>query len=69
MFCLYMMQKVCRYDIFDFIVIIKVLIRQLMDTILKLRPFSLDFMYHSPCYITIFPSCILIFPKFSTSDL
>ena len=51
----YICKKRWKFDILDLLVIIKdvsVLIRQLMDTIVKVDPLSFHFMHHSPCYVT-----------------
>ena len=53
-FRLYMQKKRWKFGILDLLIIIKdvsVLIRQLMDTIMKVDPLSFHCMYHSPCYI------------------
>ena len=49
------MENGLKFDIFDLLVVIKdilVLIRQLMDTLLKIDHLSFHLIYHSPCYIT-----------------
>ena len=46
----YICKKQWKFDIL--IKAISVLIKQLIDTIVKVNPLSFHFMYHSPCYIT-----------------
>ena len=52
----YICKKRWKFDILDLLVIIKdvlVLIRQLMDTILKVNPLSFHVMYHSLVTLSI----------------